>query len=162
MKRNLAILVAVVTVLASAATGVGAWLLARDRGPQQPQISVFSNRNLVRVGPYFSCNVLDLNDCQTPQNQGELPVTGRHPVQLAVPTAVSRAPWRLLQVYEDGDTATAFRPDTRRAVTIPTVDPQLGRLTGVAVQLLTVVVFPDGELGSAPHAEWSVRMAWPG
>ena len=63
-------------------------------------------------------------------------------MQLSVPEAISRAPWRLLQVYEDpaNTTATIFRPGSRLAVTIPTVDPQRGRLTGIVVQLLTLVV----------------------
>jgi hypothetical protein len=50
-----------------------------------------------------------------------------------------------------------FRPGTRLAVTIPSFDPQRGRLTGIVVQLLTLVVDPSGELRDVPHAEWSVR-----
>ena len=57
-------------------------------------------------------------------------------------------------------TTTFFRPDSRLAVTIPTVDPQRGRLTGIAVQLMTLVVDQAGELHGAPHAEWSVRTVW--
>jgi hypothetical protein len=53
-----------------------------------------------------------------------------------------------------------FRPGTRLAVTIPTVDPQRGRLTGIVVQLLTLVVDPSGELRDAAHAEWSVRLTF--
>jgi hypothetical protein len=53
-----------------------------------------------------------------------------------------------------------FRPGTRLAVTIPPVDPQRGRLTGIVVQLLTLVVDPSGELRDAPHAEWSVRLTF--
>jgi hypothetical protein len=108
------------------------------------------------------CNVLNLDDCQAPQTQGELPVSERYPVQLSVPEAISRAPWRLLRVYEDpvNTTTTMFRPGTRLAVTIPTVDPQRGRLTGIVVQLLTLVVDPSGELRDAPHAEWSVRLTF--
>ena len=52
------------------------------------------------------------------------------------------------------------RPDTRLAVTIPTVDPQRGRLTGIVVQLLTLVLDPSGELRDVPHAEWSVRLVF--
>jgi hypothetical protein len=67
----------------------------------------------------------------------------------------------LLQIYEDPtNTATTFfRPNSRLALTIPTVDPQRGRLTGVVVQLLTLVV-DNGELREAPHAEWSVRLVF--
>jgi Protein of unknown function (DUF2771) len=103
--------------------------------------------------------VLNLDDCQQPQAQGELAVNEHYPVQLSVPEAISRAPWRLLQVYEDpANTATTmFRPGTRLAVTIPSFDPQRGRLTGIVVQLLTLVVDPSGELRDVPHAEWSVR-----
>jgi hypothetical protein len=86
-------------------------------------------------------------------------------VQLSVPEAISRAPWRLVQVYEDptNATITMFRPGTRLAVTIPTVDPQRGRLTGIVVQLLTLVV-DNSQLNdittvrAMPHAEWSVRL----
>jgi hypothetical protein len=107
--------------------------------------------------------VLNLNDCQNPQTQGQLRVDARDRVQLSVPTAIGRAPWRLLQVYEDprNTIETVFRPNTRLAITIPTVDPRRGRLAGVVVQLLTLVVNQNGELVDAPHAEWSVRTVWP-
>ena len=160
MKRGVAVLVAVLVLLLSVGAGVGAWLLVRKPGPQRPEISAYSRGHLIRVGPYLYCNVLNLDDCQTPQVQGELPVSTRYPVQLSVPEAISRAPWRLLQVYEDptNTTSTLFRPNSRLAVTIPTVDAQRGRLTGIVVQLLTLVVDPSGELRDVPHAEWSVRL----
>jgi hypothetical protein len=68
----------------------------------------------------------------------------------------------LLLVYEDSAIpATRFyRPGSRLAVTIPTVDPQHGRLSGIAVQLMTVVVDRSGEVQGVPHAEWSVRTVW--
>jgi Protein of unknown function (DUF2771) len=160
VKRGVAVLVAVLVLLLSVGAGVGAWLLVRKPGPQRPEISAYSRGHLIRVGPYLYCNVLNLDDCQTPQVQGELPVSTRYPVQLSVPEAISRAPWRLLQVYEDptNTTSTLFRPNSRLAVTIPTVDAQRGRLTGIVVQLLTLVVDPSGELRDVPHAEWSVRL----
>jgi hypothetical protein len=162
VKRGVALLLAALVTLLSVGAGVGTWLLVRQPGPQPPQISAFSHGHLTRVGPYQYCNVLNLDDCQTPQTQGELPVSEHFPVQLSVPEAISRAPWRLLQVYEDpvNTTTTMFRPGTRLAVTIPTVDPQRGRLTGIVVQLLTLVVDPSGELRDAPHAEWSVRLTF--
>jgi len=160
--RGAAALLAVAVVLLSVGAGIGAWLLVRKPGPQRPEISAYSHGHLVRVGPYQYCNVLNLDDCQTPQAQGELPASARYPVQLSVPEAISRAPWRLLQVYEDptNTTGTLFRPNSRLAVTIPTVDPQRGQLTGIVVQLLTLVVDPSGELRDAPHAEWSVRLKY--
>jgi hypothetical protein len=163
--RRLAVLLAAALILLSAGAGVGAWLLVRTPGPHRPEISVYSHGHLTRVGPYLYCNVLNLDDCQQPQAQGELVVDERYPVQLSVPEAISRAPWRLLQVYEEpsNTTTTMFRPGTRFAVTIPTVDPQRGRLTGIVVQLLTLVV-DEGQLKdiktvrAVPHAEWSVRL----
>jgi hypothetical protein len=162
VKRGVAVLLAALVTLLSVGAGVGTWLLVRQPGPQRPEISAYSHGRLARVGPYLYCNVLNLDDCQTPQTQGELPVSERYPVQLSVPEAISRAPWRLLQVYEDpvNTTTTMFRPGTRLAVTIPTVDPQRGRLTGIVVQLLTLVVDPSGELHDVPHAEWSVRLTF--
>ncbi|CPR11522.1 hypothetical protein BN971_02808 [Mycobacterium bohemicum DSM 44277] len=156
-----AALVAVMTLVCVGA-GVGTWLLVRPSGPHRPEISAYSHGHLTRVGPYLYCNVLNLDDCQTPQTQGELRVNERDPVQLSVPDAIYRAPWRLLKVYEDpaNTTSTIFRPGTRFAVTIPSVDPQRGRLTGVVVQLLTLVVDRAGELHEAPHAEWSVRLSF--
>ncbi|MGH3636389.1 MAG: DUF2771 domain-containing protein, partial [Mycobacterium sp.] len=128
----------------------------------RPEISAYSHGHLTRVGPYLYCNVLDLTDCQTPQAQGELPVSAQDPVQLSVPAAIGRAPWRLLHVYADpaDTTVTVYRPNTRLAVTIATADPQRGRLTGIVVQLMTLVIDPGGELHDVPHAEWSVRMVW--
>lgn len=166
MKRGVVTLVAALVGLACVGAGVGTWLLVRRTGPQQPEISAYSHGHLTRVGPYLYCDVLNLNDCQTPQTQGELPFNEHYPVQLSVPEAIARAPWRLLQVYEDpANTATTmFRPGSRLAVTIPSVDPQRGRLTGIVVQLLTLVV-DDGQVNdistirAVPHAEWSVRLA---
>jgi len=40
------------------------------------------------------------------------------------------------------------------------VDPQLGRLRGIAVQLPTLVRDQDGNEFPVPHAEWSVRTTW--
>ncbi|MCV7377811.1 hypothetical protein BST11_19515 [Mycobacterium alsense] len=165
MKRGVVALVAAVVALASVAAGVGTWLLVRSPGPQRPEISAYSHGHLIRVGPYQYCDVLNLNDCQTPETQGELPFNARYPVQLSVPEAISRAPWRLLQLYEDpANTAeTIFRPGTRLAVTIPSVDAQRGRLTGIVVQLLTLVVDTSRPsdpptVRPYPHAEWSVRL----
>ena len=148
--RRVAMMLAALLIPLAVGAGVGTWLLVRPTGPQRPEISAYSHGHLTRVGPYLYCSVLNLNDCQTPHAQGELPVNERYPVQLSVPEAISRAPWRLLQVYEDptNTTSTMFRPGTRFAVTIPTVDPQRGRLTGIVVQLLTLVVDPSGELAT--------------
>ena len=158
-RRAVIVLAAVVTVLCAAA-GVGTYLLVRPHESQRPEISAYSHGHLTRVGPYMYCNVLNLDDCQTPRVQGVLPVNPRDPVQLSVPEAIFKAPWRLLLVYEDpaNTTTSLFRPNTRFAVTIPTVDPHRGRLVGIVVQLLTLVVDPSGDLRDVPHAEWSVRL----
>jgi Protein of unknown function (DUF2771) len=162
VKRIVAVLAAV-AVVASSATGVLIWQLTRDDEPQLPKISAYSHGHLARVGPYRYCEVRNLDNCLTPGVQGQLPVNERDPVQLSVPTEIGRAPWRLLRVYENpiDTTVSVFRPDTRLAVTIPTVDPQRGRLTGIAVQLLTLVQDETGELFDVPHAEWSVQTMWP-
>jgi hypothetical protein len=156
-----AVLLAIV-VLASIAAGVGAWALTREHGPRRPEISAYSHGHLTRVGPYRYCNVLNLTDCDIPQTEGELPVNSRDPVQLSVPLSIGRAPWWLLRVYEDSATpaTTFYRPGDRLAVTIPTVDAKHGRLSGIAVQLMTVVVDRSGEVQGVPHAEWSVRTVW--
>lgn len=162
MKRLTGWIMAALVVLASAGAGVGAWLLTRDHGTALPEISAYSRGETIRVGPYLYCNVINLNDCAKNTVQGELSVNERDPVQLSVPTAISRAPWRLLRVYEDekNTTTTVYRPDTRLAVTIPTVDPQRGRTVGLVVQLLTLVQDQNGELRDLPHAEWSVKLNW--
>lgn len=159
---KLGIVTLLAVVLAAAAAGVGAWALARGRGPLHPEISAYSHGQLIRVGPYRYCKVLDLNDCENPGTQGELRVTARDPVQLSVSPAIGRAPWLLLPVYEDAANPTTpfYPPGSRLAVTIPTVDPKQGRLTGIAVQLMTVVVDQAGERHFVPHAEWSVRTVW--
>lgn len=155
-------MLAAVAVLAAAGTAVLVWQLSRDHGPTLPEVSAFSHGQLVRVGPFQYCNVIDLNDCEPAGEQGELKVNERDPVQLSVPAAIAEAPWRLLRVYEDpvDTTLSVFRPDTRLAVTIPTVDPQRGRLTGIAVQLLTLAQDEAGEVFEVPHAEWSIRTVW--
>ena len=162
MTRTVRWLLVIVVVPASAGAGVGAWLLTRGTDEGLPQISVYSHGHSIRVGPYFYCNVINLDDCQNPQTQGELPGDKRYPVQLSVPTSIGRAPWRLLQIYENENdsTDTIIRPNTLLAMTIPTVDAKRGRLTGIVVQLLTMVRDPKGELHEAAHAEWSVRVLW--
>lgn len=160
MRARVTALVAVVALLAAAGAGAGAWLLAGNGGPQYPEISVYSHGQLARVGPYQYCDVLDLHDCQTPGTLGELVLRSGDPVQLSVPSAIGRAPWLLSLWYEDpaDTTTTLFRPGSRLAVTIPAVDAARGRLTGITVQLLTLVRLPHDELGAATHADWSVRM----
>ncbi|WP_199254185.1 DUF2771 domain-containing protein [Mycolicibacterium mengxianglii] len=162
MKRIIAAGAAAAVVLASAGTGTLAWALTRNDDSHLPEISAYTGGQLTRVGPFLYCNVLDLNDCETPQAQGELRANERDAVQLSVPSAIASAPWRLVLVYEDPDNATisTFRPDTRLAVTVPSVDPQRGRLTGVAVQLLTLVTDGTDEIREVPHAEWSIRVVW--
>jgi len=158
--RLVATLVAVAVGLASVGAGVAAWHLAQDTEPPWPEISAYSHGQLTRVGPFFYCDVLNLDDCQTPQDQGELLVNDRNPVQLSVPRVIGGAPWRLLRVYENPahSTVNHFKRDSRLAVTIPTVDPQRGRLAGLVVQLRTLVIDESGELRDIPHAEWSVWM----
>ena len=161
MKKGLAVLVAV-AVVASAATGVLIWRLTRDPGPLHPEISAYTHGQLVRVGPYRYCDVFEITKCDVPETIGELVVTSRDPVQLSVPPSISRAPWVLLRAYEDsGDSVVEeFRPDSKLAVTIPTVDAHRGRLTGIAVQLPTLVRDEQDNVFPWPHAEWSVRTVW--
>lgn len=162
MRRWTAWALAVAVLIASAGAGVGAWLLARDTGPDLPQISVYARGETLRVDPFLYCNVVDLNDCAAPGRQASLAVTEGAPVQLSVPTAISHAPWRLLTVYADDRDATAsvFRPGSTLAVTIPTVDPLRGRVLGLVVQLMTLVRDQNGDVFDLPHAEWSVRLDW--
>lgn len=162
MKRHLAWVIAAVVVLAAASAGVGAWFAARGHDSGLPQISAYSRGTTVRVDPYLYCNVIDLNDCVKGAAQGQLSVTEKFPVQLSVPTTISRGPWRLLRVYPDerDTTTTSYRPGTQLAVTVPTVDPQRGRVVGLVVQLMTLVQDQNGELFDLPHAEWSLRLSW--
>jgi hypothetical protein len=155
-------ILAALVVVASAGAGVGAWLATRDSGPALPQISVYSRGETVRVGPFLYCNVIDLDDCAAGGTQGILAVTDRDPIQLSVPSAIGDAPWRLLTVYPDerDTTTTVFRPGTRLAVTIPTVDQQRGRVVGVVVQVMTLVRDQNDEVFDLPHGEWSVQMMW--
>jgi hypothetical protein len=161
VKKVLAVLVAV-AVLASVATGLLIWRLSHDPAPEHPEISAYTHGQLVRVGPYRYCDVFEITRCDIPETIGELVVTSRDPVQLSVPPSISRAPWILLRAYEDsGDSVVEeFRPESKLAVTIPTVDPHRGRLTGIAVQLPTLVRDEQNNEFPWPHAEWSVRTVW--
>lgn len=159
MKRTVAVLTSAAVVLASAGAGVGAWALARDQGPDLPQISVYSHGELVRVGPYRYCDPQNLNDCEPVSEMGEIDVNHRDRVQLSVPAAIAAAPWWLTLAYEDGEQVLLSAQADRLAVTIPTVDRNHGRLLGLAVELPTIVLL-DGEEVPASHAEWSVRTVW--
>ncbi|HEU4360711.1 MAG TPA: DUF2771 domain-containing protein, partial [Mycobacterium sp.] len=154
MKRSWVLLIAVGAVLVALGAGWGTFVLVHGHGPGRPEISAYSHGNLIRVSPYEYCDVLDLDDCERSETLGVLPVTARDPVQLSVPNTIGRAPWLLSLWYEDprDTTTTLFRPGSRLAVTVPTVDPFRGRLTGITVQLLTLVQLPDGEFAEAPHA----------
>ncbi|TPG35602.1 DUF2771 domain-containing protein [Mycolicibacterium hodleri] len=161
MKRVIVVLLAV-AVIASSGTGALIWRLTRTPVPEHPEISAFSHGQLVRVGPYRYCDVFEITRCDIPRTVGVLAVNPRNPVQLSVPAAVARAPWILIRAYESGGSAVdEFRPDTKLAVTIPTVDPRRGRLTGIAVQLPTLVRDEQNNEFPWPHAEWSVATVWP-
>ena len=159
--RRVLVALAVVVIVASVATGVLVWRLTRGHRRELPEISAYSNGQLVRVGPYRYCDVLNPTMCAVYGSQGELVVTNRHPVQLSVPPAIAKAPWVLLREYEAGATTGEFEPHSRLAVTIPTTDAHRGRLKGVAVMLPTLVRDEAGNEFPVPHAEWSVRTVWP-
>lgn len=158
--RPWVLLLVAAVMLTSAGAGVAAYRWSRDSVSRLPEISVYSRGQTARVGPYFFCNVVNLDDCARGGTQGALRVDDREPVQLSVPESIARAPWRLLKVYEDerDATATVFRPGARLAATIPTMDAQRGQLVGVVVQLMTLVRDQNGAEFQLPHAEWSVRL----
>ena len=163
MRRHLAWIMAALVVLAAAGAGVGAWRWAAENaGSGLPQVSAYSRGTTVRMDPYLYCNVINLNECVTDSAQEQLSVSEDYPVQLSVPSAIARAPWRLLRVYADerNTTTTSFRPGTHLAVTVPTFEPRRGRVIGLVVQLLTLVQDETGELRDLPHAEWSLRLVW--
>lgn len=162
MKRVIVVLAAV-AVLASVSTAALIWLLSRTPTPEHPEISAYTHGQLVRVGPYRYCDVYKITECDAPEAVGELVVTSRDPVQLSVPPSIARAPWVLIRAYEDGNAPEVkeFRPNAKLAVTVPTVDPRHGRLTGIAVQLPTLVRDESGNEFPWPHAEWSVATVWP-
>jgi hypothetical protein len=159
VKKGLAVLIAVV-VLASALTGVLIWRLTKEPAPKHPEISAYTRGQMVRIGPYQYCAVLDPTNCEKPQTDGELRVDPRHAVQLSVPAAIAAAPWILVRSYENSDVVDEFRPGSRHAVTIPTMDPHRGRLFGFAVQLPTIVRDERGNEFPWTHAEWSVKTVW--
>jgi hypothetical protein len=161
VKRGLAVL-AIVAVAASVATAALIWRLTRTPAPRHPEISAYTHGQLVVVGPYKFCDVLNPTRCEVPKAMGELIVTSRNPVQLSVPEAIWKAPWVLLRAYEGADNSIVetFAPNAKRAVTIPTVDPHRGRLTGIAVELPTLVRDEAGDEFPVPHAEWSISAVW--
>ena len=161
MKRVIVVLLTV-AVLAAGGTGALIWWLSRTPAPEHPEISAYTRGQLVRVGPYRFCDVFVITECDVEETVGKLMVNPRDPVQLSVPPSIARAPWVLIRAYDGSDAAVdEFRPDTRLAVTIPTVDPRRGRLTGIAVQLPTLVRDEQNNEFPWPHAEWSVATVWP-
>ncbi|MDT5091814.1 MAG: hypothetical protein QOH60_1177 [Mycobacterium sp.] len=153
---------ATVIALMCAVVAAGIWLLVRHRPPQLPEISAYSNGLLTRTGPFTYCPVLDLTNCDNPNAVGELRVTDHYPVQLSVPSEVSRGLWVLLRLYDNADDngEDKMRPGTL-AATVPTVGPHGGRLDRIEVQLVTVARTPTGELAYVAHAVWSMAMVWP-
>ena len=160
MKRWTGWILAALVVLASAGAGVAAFRWAHHPGPGLPQISAYARGHTERVGPYFFCSVVNLDDCVKNGDSGTLRVDDREPVQLSVPAAIAKAPWRMLTVYEDerNTTTTLFRPGSTLAVTVPTVARLRGRVVGVVVQLMTLVRDQNNTVFDLPHAEWSVQL----
>lgn len=157
MKRVITILAAV-AVLATAATAVLVWQLSKGGHANYPEISLFARGQTERVLPYRYCTV-DLTQCTEGGAEGELAVNNRGPVQLSVPPAIGAAPWRLIRIFEDeAPLSSEFRPGTRAAVTIPTVDVNHGKLLGLVVQVPSKFIGENGDW--IPHAEWSVRTVW--
>ena len=146
----------------TAATGVLIWQLS----PRPPHRSIPRSARTRTVswcgsGRTGSATSSTSTDCDIPETIGELIVTSRDPVQLSVPPPIARAPWVLLRAYEDADGVRRGVPARHQlAVTIPTVDPRRGRLTGIAVQLPTLVRDEQDNEFPWPHAEWSVRTVW--
>jgi hypothetical protein len=162
VKRTTAVVVAVLTVGTAALAGFGTWWFTRGEEPPPPQISAYSNGHLTHIGPYMYCNARDLYECLPISTTGELAADARHPIQLGVGDAVGRAPWWLLRIYDNPkyDTDQMYQPGTL-TVTIPTVDPERGRLRRMEVQLLTWGIDMDtGEEFPIPHAVWAVDLAW--
>lgn len=162
MKR-VAVVLACVALVASMFTGVLVWQLSRAPHQKYPEISAYTREQLVRVGPYRYCDVFVITNCDIPKTVGTLMVDWRDPIQLSVPPAIARAPWVLIRAYEgDAEPAVSeFRPNATLAITIPTVDPRRGRLTGIAVQLPTLVRDEQNNEFPWPHAEWSIATVWP-
>jgi len=162
VKRHLAWVLSALVVLAAVGAGDGAWALTRQHLNPLPQISAYSHGTTLRVDPYLYCSVVNLDDCVKPGVQGQLAVSPRYPSQRSVRPRVGQAPWRRLRVSEgvNNTVESAFRPGSRLAVTVPTVDPQRGRIVGLVVQLVTLVKDQNGELHDLPHAEWSVKLNW--
>ncbi len=155
-------MLATVVVVATVATGVLIWRLTRNPAPEHPEISAYSHGQLVRVGPYLYCDVLNLTECQVPQIHGG---TGRNIAQpgAAVGTGVHLEGTLAAAAGLRGSRrhlVEAFASKSTRAVTIPTVDPRRGRLTGIVVQLPTWVRDEQGNEFPVPHAEWSISTAW--
>ncbi|MGK2881377.1 MAG: DUF2771 domain-containing protein [Mycobacterium sp.] len=161
MKRVVAAIIAAAIVLSCAGAGVTVWLLTRNAGPYFPQISAYTHGELTRVGPYSFCAVANPTDCINPQTQGELRVVPDEPVQLSLDEQIGGSVWGLRLYYEDprfDKDTEIMRPGTV-AATIPSTDPERGRLTGITVQLPIVVMTPEGQEFRV-RAEWSVRTVW--
>ena len=162
VKNGLAVLAAVAVV---ASCGHRRADLAADPQPgtRAPGDQRVHAGQLVRVGPYRYCDVFNPTKCDVPKAMGELAVTSRDPVQLSVPHPSPGRPGCCCGPTRVPMTASSrrSRPTPHVAVTIPTVDPRRGRLTGIAVQLPTLVRDEQGNEFPVPHAEWSVRTVWP-
>lgn len=141
---------------------LGVWLIARHQHTERPEISAYSRGQLARVGPFQYCKVLNPTDCEKYGTEGQLVIDDRNPVQLSVPTAISRTLWLQRSYYDDprDSTLNVFRPNTHLAVTIPSVGPNGSHLNRVVVNLLTLVADEKGDLYPTPHAEWAVRTVW--
>lgn len=154
----LSIIAALVVVAAAFTVAMVAIIGKADAKPIT--ITAFAKNKAVTVAPYVYCDVY-LNGCDEEDgNLTELDVPAGLPLQLSVPTDVSKAPWRLLAVYQakDGQTFVnpqTFEPGASSAVTVPTTQDL--QLIGIEIQLPGAVTDQSGI--PLAHAAWGIKTA---
>ena len=136
---------AVVVVLAGVLTAAAVVLLPGGT-PESPQLTAYSDGEVVSVPPTLYCDV-GITSCEVGAT-ASLPVPAGRVLQVSLPSAIAEAPWRLLTVVTLADgtqrtDARFFRPGERIAVTVGSTDPT-EQLSGIEVQLPSSVLDADG------------------
>lgn len=168
--------IAIATLGVAAAVGIAAlvvyvlvpWIRGPEQTPPRPSITASVAGKSVEVKPFEYCEVNRPDICDPAGETVELPVAAGQSLDIALPEAISSAPWILATFYVDPNAPASdpdalqggeqfFAPGTKSEVSVPDVNEQGLVLAGVEVRLPTGLYNTDtGEDTIVTHATWSV------
>ncbi|TSD96620.1 DUF2771 domain-containing protein [Skermania sp. ID1734] len=159
ISRRLAALAAALFVVAVAFIVVMV-VIIRGAKPPLPQITAYAHGKAITVSPYQYCT-FNLADCKQ-GSIAQLDVPAGYPLQLSLPSEISKAPWRIIMSYVRPDGAMIIKEryyasNEASAVTVESDTNPAWQLAGVEIQIPSAVVDESG----IPRVRgiWSIKTA---